>query len=154
MRALDHAAEIDDQWGMAEIYQFMGHYLNWTGNLSDGITCAEKSADMFKKIGNIKEFNMSLNPLLQGYYYQGDYENMFVVNSQFEEIACKIKDNYTLCASKIFFLQYFRDKGDYKEAERYGLLCSKLSFDVKDWFNYCSISIELDLHANNGTNNG
>lgn len=145
MRALDHAAQIDDQWGIAEIYQFMSHYYNWTGNLNEGIKCAEKSADMFKKIGDIKEFNMSLNPLLQGYYYQGDYENMFVINSQFEEIACKIKDNYTLCASKIFFLQYYREKGDYKEAERYGLECSKLSFDIKDLFNYCSISIELGI---------
>lgn len=144
-RALEHAAEIDDQWSIAEINQFMGHYYNWMGNFTEGIACAEKSADLFYKIGDIKEFNMSLNALLQGYYYQGDFDNMFVVNSQFSEIAIKIKDNYTLCASMIFFLQYYREKGDFKEAERYGLECSRLTFDVKDWFNYCSVSIELGI---------
>ncbi|TYQ15179.1 UNVERIFIED_CONTAM: diguanylate cyclase (GGDEF)-like protein [Acetivibrio alkalicellulosi] len=144
-KALNHAIEIDDQLCIGLTYQYMGHYYNWIGNSIMGISYAEKSADIFRRIGEIREFALSLNPLVQGYYYQGDYDNMFIINRELHEIAYKIKDNYTLCASNIFFIQYYREKGEYKEAERYGKEVNKYSLEIKDWFNFCSSCIELGI---------
>ncbi|MDQ2085078.1 diguanylate cyclase [Herbivorax sp. ANBcel31] len=143
--AFDLALELDYPWGAAEVQQYFAHFYNWTGSLQEGIAIAEKSANTFNKLGDLKEFAMSLNVLVQGYYYQSNYDNMSIVNGQFYETACKLKDAYTICAASIFYIQYYREKGDYEESKKWGLKSIDLSYQTKDCFNYCSSFIEIGI---------
>jgi diguanylate cyclase (GGDEF)-like protein len=142
-KSLEIKKIIDDKSGLTELYYFMGHHYNWNGIFEKGIEYGKKSVENLKKIGDYSEFGMALLPISQGYYFWGEYREFKIVIDQLYKYSINIKNLYILTASETYYLQYYRDKGDFQLAENHGLKSIDISYKESDWFSYVYSNIEI-----------
>ncbi|MEN8904889.1 MAG: diguanylate cyclase [Clostridiales bacterium] len=137
--------ELDDQEGIAQSYCMMSHYYNWKGDYNKGIKYGKKGLSIYKKIGELIDLCDALNPIVSGYYYLSDYKNMKRFCDQFNEEALKSNDEFAVSSAYSFYSKYYREKGDFKQAEKYTLEQVKITYNHNDWFMHCVSNIELGI---------
>jgi diguanylate cyclase (GGDEF)-like protein len=137
------AEQINKITGYAPAEQLRGYLYEWQGEYKASIKQFESSLDKFKDLGDIKEYMMSLNGLVHGHYYLGDFKTMKEINDQYLSIATSTADTYAVHAAYIYYLQYYRETGNFEKAAHYGFEALASSYENKDLFNYCSAHIEM-----------
>lgn len=140
--ALDLRTRSNDEWGIALSYQWMGYLYEWKGDYEKGIECFSKSYNMFKRIGDIKEINMSLNGLVHCNYYLGDLKKAKTLNDQYYESASRSRDYYALTVANTYYVQIYREMGDFEKAEYHGTQSRNLAKEKNYMFQYCSSCAE------------
>lgn len=136
---------LNNSLGLAQGYLFLGHCLNWQGNYNDGLHYAKKCIKIYEEIGDLTELGMAINLEVQSYYYQGDYTNAKLAIDRLHENSIRANDTYTLIISNIFYIQYYREIGEFSLAQEYGQKTIDYSYKICDWYNYCYVNLEVGM---------
>ncbi len=138
-------ARLNDTWGIARYYQWMGYLCEWKGDYDKGLEYFQESLEMFQSIGDIKETRMSLNGIVHCYYYTGNYERMKNVNDYYLELSTRCGDTYCRGAASVYNIHYYRETGNLKASQEWGEEAVEFAASVEHWFNYCSANNELAI---------
>ncbi len=133
----------ENDWGIASAYQMMGYMYEWRGDYELAKKTLNNSMEMFDKLGDTKEYHFAMNGIIHSYFYSADYKTMLELNNRYSDYAVKTNDDYSLSASNCYFIQYYRERGDYQKAEEYARDGIATAKHKENWFNYSRACIEL-----------
>ena len=142
--AMKMRKELNDEWGVAQSFQFLGYIYQWKGDYKKSSEHFFESRKKFEKIGDMWELAMVLQGIGHNYWFKGEYEQKSVsAFNNFLEISQKIKDNYGISAASGWFSLMNSEIGNFLEAEEYGKISYEISNKEKIWFIVCFSSINL-----------
>ncbi len=142
-KALKLRDRLDDKWGIAQTYQFLGFALSWQGQYRRSITCFQKSKQLFEKIGDMRELGMSVGGLLHNYILISDYEKAKCLIDHYNRITHLTKDVYGISESWIYRTAYYFETGEIEKAEYFAVKGYTYSLERKVFFPNCIFCIEL-----------
>ncbi len=141
--ALTMREKLQDQWGAAQSYQWLGYCHQWKGDYRSSIECFEESARRFKKMGDIYEIGNSYAGLVYNYLFLADYEKLKHYLDQYYIITNQTNDFYGINEAWIYSTPYFLETGGIETAEWLGIAAYNYSLDTNILFTQCTSSIEL-----------
>lgn len=141
--ALSMREQLQDQWGSAQSYQWLGYCHQWKGDYRSSIECFEESAKRFKKMGDIYELGNSYAGLVYDYLFLADYENLKRNLDQYYMITNQTNDFYGINEAWIYSTPYFLETGSVDTAEWLGNAAYNYSLDTNILFTQCTSCIEL-----------
>lgn len=141
--ALSMRERLNDQWGAAQSYQWLGYCHQWKGDYRKSIECFEESARRFKKMGDIYEIGHSYAGLVNNYLFLADYEPLKQYLDQYNKITSQTNDFYGINEAWIYSTPYFLEKGLIETAEWLGTAAYNYSLETNILFTQCTSCIEL-----------
>jgi serine/threonine protein kinase/AraC-like DNA-binding protein len=141
--ALTMREKLNDQWGAAQSYQWLGYCHQWKGDYTASIECFEESARRFKKMGDIYEIGNSYAGLIYNYLFLADYDKLKYYLDQYYMITNQTNDFYGINEAWIYSTPYFMEKGNIDTAEWLGNAAYNYSLDTDILFTQCTSCIEL-----------
>src|SRR4030042_4746050 len=142
-KALAMREGLNDQWGAAHSYQFLGICYQWKGNYRKSIECFQESAARFNKMGDIYETGNSYAGLVHNYLFLSDYEKLKRHLDRYYVITNEQSDFYGINEAWIYSTPYFLETGDVDTAEWFGITAYNYSNDSNNLFAQCQSHIEL-----------
>ncbi len=140
-KALELRQELEDEWGQAQCYQWLGFCYLWRGEHDQSLDYFEESRKKYELIGDLWETGMVLNGIGHCYRYVGNYQRGIPYFEKYLEISERIEDDYGFCSSGINValgsgeLKGFMEKGELLEK------VLKISNDKEIWFMNCNAHI-------------
>ncbi len=141
--ALAMRESLNDQWGAAQSYQWLGYCYQWSGRYRKSIDCFEESSRRFKNMGDIFETGNSCASLIHDYQLIGDYKSVSQHLDQYFTITSETSDFFGISMAWILSTPYFLETGDIETAESLGLAAYNYSKDARIQFTHCLSCIEL-----------
>ncbi len=141
--ALTMREKLQDQWGAAQSYQWLGYCHQWKGDYRSSIDCFEESAKRFKRMGDIYEIGNAYAGQVYNYLFLADYEKLKYYLDQYYMITNKTNDFYGINEAWIYSTPYFLEKGAIDTAEWLGNAAYSYSLDTNILFTQCTSCIEL-----------
>ncbi len=141
--ALSMREKLNDPWGAAQSYQWLGYCHQWKGDYLRSIECFEESVRRFKKMGDIYEIGNSYAGLLYNYMYLSDYDRLKHYLDQYYIITNQTNNYYGINEAWIYSTPYFLEKGNIDTAEWLGNAGYNYSLDTNILFTQCTSCIEL-----------
>ncbi len=133
--------------GVAKSCELLGYFHEWTGDYTAAALYFKRALDIYRRLGDAKEYAMVLNGLEHCYYYSGDYWSALEMNQRYRSNAEEAEDAYAITAADIYYSQIYREQGDLVAADRHAECARALSQEREIPFNYCSSLIELGMNA-------
>ncbi len=146
-RALALNESLGFEGGIAKSCELMGYFYEWTGDFTAARLSFQRSLDIYRRLGDAKEYAMVLNGLEHCHYYAGEYWDALEVNQRYRSSAALSDDAYAMSAADIYYSQIYREQGDLEAANRHAGRARDLSRDRAIPFNYCSSLVELGMNA-------
>ncbi len=116
-KALKLRRDLDDKWGQAQTFQFLGYNHHWMGDYAQGIECFRKSIALFREIGDSWEEGQSLVGVTGIFIYKNLYaEGLRGIRHYFGQ-SKKTNDIYGMNAARTSWARILIETGDFKEAE-------------------------------------
>jgi serine phosphatase RsbU (regulator of sigma subunit) len=144
-KALALRQEYHDEWGVAQQLQVMGFCYKWKGDYLQAIDYFNKSIDLFRKIGDIREYALLQAGLCEAQTYISNYDNAKSAVNEYLQISQKTKDNYGISASYNCIVPYYIETGDYEKAYECGMKSYDFAYENKIWFVFCEVNIQLGI---------
>jgi serine/threonine protein kinase/AraC-like DNA-binding protein/tetratricopeptide (TPR) repeat protein len=142
-KALALKESLNDQWGAAQSYQWLGYCHLWSGKYRKSIECFDESARRFKSMGDMHETGNSCSSLIHNYLLIADYTSLRNILDQYFTIANDTNDFFGINLGWILSTPFFLETGDIETAESLGIAAYNFSQDSKIMFTHCWSCIEL-----------
>lgn len=143
--ALKMKEEFNDQWGIAQSYQFIGYYYKWTGSYATALDYLNRSELTFQKIGDIHEAALVRAGIGDIEYYLSNYYSSKSAYDEYLQTSIRIKDDYGISAAYMCSMQYLYERGDYNDAVDYGMKSHAISREKNILFVLCEVNIQLGV---------
>ena len=143
-RALRLSLDAGDRWCEAYAYGFRGLVSEFMGNYREGMDrYYSSSMNTFREIGDIKNIGIIHIGLAQSLYFLSEYDQALFHNGESHSMARKIDDRYFTGMALTYYCRLYREKGDFREALRYGT--SALDYNRENSLsqNYCAALTEM-----------
>ncbi len=137
-KALKLRKELKDEWGVAQLLQFLGFCYSWKGEHEKSRNLFQQSIEKFQRIGDIWELGMTVNGLAHEDYYSDNFDKSIASYNQYLAISQKIKDDYGISSALQDLAYCYGKKGDFGNAEAYIQKSLVLSKKREIWFGYCN----------------
>jgi serine/threonine protein kinase/serine phosphatase RsbU (regulator of sigma subunit) len=144
-KALALRQEYNDEWGVAQQLQVMGFCNKWKGDYLQAIEYFNRSVDLFKKIGDIREYALVKAGICEANMYISNYDIAKKAVDEYLQISQKTKDNYGISASYNCSVPYYIETGNYEKAYECGIKSYDLAYENKIWFVFCEVNIHLGI---------
>ncbi|MBN2160112.1 MAG: protein kinase [Spirochaetes bacterium] len=142
-KSLSLREEMNDHWGAAQSFQFLGICHQWAGNYRKSIECFEESIRRFTDMGDIWEIGNSCAGLLQNYLLMSDYKTVKDYLDRYYSITNETNDFYGINEAWIHSTPYFLETGNIDTAEWLGNTAYNFSLDTTILFSHCRSCIEI-----------
>jgi len=142
-KALALRESLDDQWGAAQSYQWLGYCYQWSGNYHKSIECFDESSRRFKSMGDIFEITNSCAALIHNHLLIADYHAVNQYLDQYFSLITETNDFFGTNMAWILSTPFFLETGDLDTAETLGIAAYNYSMDAKIMFLHCMSCIEL-----------
>ncbi len=146
-RGLALNESLGHEGGVAKNCELLGYFHEWTGDYTAAALYFGRALDIYRRLGDAKEYAMVLNGLVHCRYYSGDYRGALEMNRRYRASAEEADDAYAVSAADIYYSQVYREQGDLVAADRSAESARDLSRARNIPFNYCSSLIELGMNA-------
>lgn len=131
--------ELNDDWLMAHSLQFYGFYYQWKGEIEKSSKYFNQSEERYQKLGDIWEIATIKNGQSANYFFQSRYAESIRSALEWRTISERTKDNFGITNSNANLLWAFAEKGNFKEAQRYGSQGIKISSEKDQDFTRCLV---------------
>ncbi|MDP8260601.1 MAG: diguanylate cyclase [Candidatus Gygaella obscura] len=129
--------DLDDQWGVAQSYQYLGYCMQWQARFSESIRAFQESREKFERMGDVWELDMVRQGLGHNYYFQAQYEQANQVFSSFIETAKRLDDKYAISDGNGWLCLIYTEWGKFEKADELGKIALLISEKEKIWFITC-----------------
>jgi serine/threonine protein kinase/signal transduction histidine kinase len=116
-RALQVRNDLDDRWGQAQTFQFLGYNRNWRGEYAQSTQCFETSVAMFRQIGDLWEEGQSLLGMTGVSIYTNAYEKGISDIRRYFEQSKKVNNTYGMNAARQSWARLLIEMGKFDDAE-------------------------------------
>ncbi|HNW29533.1 MAG TPA: SpoIIE family protein phosphatase [Spirochaetota bacterium] len=144
-KALRIKEEFNDQWGIAQSYQFIGYYYKWKGMYATALDYLNKSVSTFRKIGDIHEAAIVMAGIGETECYLSNYYKTKDAIEEYLQVSNRTKDDYGISAAYMCSMQYLYEQGDYNDAIDRGMKSYTISRDKNIAFVFCEVNIHLGI---------
>ena len=117
-KALDMRLDLNDEWGIAQSYHWMGCCLSWQGKYEKSLKMEEKSRAKFKDIGDLWETGIILNHTAFSYLFSSQYNKSIHDYLKYLEISKKTKDTYGTTAALVGITICNIEIGEFQQSEK------------------------------------
>lgn len=107
--------------GMAETLQFMGFACQWSGQFRKANEYFQQAIATFKRIGDTREYYMSVNGVMKSNLYLADLKDMPEMVAEYRASAYRTQNHYNIASSYINGMRTAYTLGDYEDALSQGL---------------------------------
>ncbi|MBN2159650.1 MAG: AAA family ATPase [Spirochaetes bacterium] len=150
-RALAMREEVNDRWGVAQSLQWIGFCHQWKADYHKALEYYRESAQIFKKIGDVREYGMSVFGAFHSHYFLADYAASREAGGEYFRIISKSNDSYGISVYWAWMAKGFMEGGDFESAESCGMNSFQISRDAGVWFVNCEVNIVLgELYLEKG----
>ena len=137
------STRINDEWGVAQAHQQLGFCYLWSGSFIRSLESFRKSAELFRKIGDMREHAISTLGIFENYYYISDYDNLIAEIKSYHEAAVRSGDNYAISSALHYKMLYYLEKGDLDQSEIMAFKNNNFSYVGGIWYRYYLSTVEL-----------
>ncbi|MEN8907551.1 MAG: diguanylate cyclase, partial [Clostridiales bacterium] len=130
--------EIDQYIDFAKWCQTIGFLYQWNGDYKKCEEYFNKSVELYKKIGDIKEIYFSLYGLINLAMYRGNFITYNRLSNEYQIFANKTNSIYFKTVMNSNFIYYYKENGFFEKAK---VLCEinfKLLKKSNNLANYCA----------------
>ncbi len=111
----------DNIAGMAETLQFMGFAHQWSGQFRKANEYFQQSIATFKRIGDTREYYMSVNGVMKSNLYLANLKDMPEMVAEYRASAYRTQNHYNIASSYINGMRTAYTLGDFGDALSQGL---------------------------------
>ena len=137
------STRINDEWGVAQAHQQLGFCYQWSGSFIRSLESFRKSAELFRKIGDMREHAISTLGLFENYYFIADYQNLISELESYHEAAVRSGDNYAISSALHYRMLYYLETGDLDQCENTAFKNNNFSYVEGIRYRYYLSMVEL-----------
>jgi signal transduction histidine kinase/tRNA A-37 threonylcarbamoyl transferase component Bud32 len=136
-KAMALRIQLQDTWGIAEIWHLMGYMYQWWARYEDSLRSLREAHSAFQRLGDLWEEGMVVQSTGITYFDRGEYGPATEYFYRYLEISRKIKDDYGISSSHAWLTLVYAQKGELDKAEEMVQKSLALSKEKKIWFIHC-----------------
>ena len=119
-RALALCEELNEELHLAQMLQWMAFCYQWQGEYDLSLDCANRSRDLFVRIGDSWSIGMIEECIGMSYLYKGDFANCVKHVNAYLAISQRIGDSFGTAIAMGILQWCAVEKGELAEAESWG----------------------------------